>query len=160
MAESQAFTVAGDVLADGTGTAGLTVTLTGKGFEKTAKVGADGSYLFRGVPTGSYTLRFAGSDTLSAASVKVEVTSFDPWVNLKPAVVYTPGDVDGDGKITSADARLALRRSVKLEDYPEGSAPYLACDADGDGTVSSADARLILRASVGLEDATKWKKAA
>ena len=55
-------------------------------------------------------------------------------------------------------ARLALRRSVSLENYPEGSAQYLACDVDGDNTVSSADARLILRASVGLEDATKWQK--
>ena len=64
---------------------------------------------------------------------------------------YEPGDVDGDGEITSADARLALRRSVSLEDYPEDSAAWFACDADGDGQVTSADARLILRASVGLE---------
>ena len=68
------------------------------------------------------------------------------------------GDVDGDGKITSADARLALRRSVKLENYPEGSSQYLACDADGDGAVTSADARLILRASVNLENPEDWKK--
>jgi hypothetical protein len=69
------------------------------------------------------------------------------------------GDVDGDGKISSADARLALRTSVKLEkDITEGTAAYGACDVDGDGKVSSADARLILRASVGLEDATKWGK--
>lgn len=65
---------------------------------------------------------------------------------------YVPGDADGDGKITSGDARLALRRSVGLEDYEEGSAPYCACDADGDGKVTSGDARLILRASVGLEE--------
>ena len=64
---------------------------------------------------------------------------------------FTPGDVDGDGEISSADARLALRRSVQLEDFPEKSAAWLACDADGDGQVTSADARLILRASVGLE---------
>ena len=69
-----------------------------------------------------------------------------------------PGDVDGDGKITSADARLALRRSVGLEPYKENSAEYAACDVDFDGSVSSADARLILRGSVGLEDMTKWKK--
>lgn len=64
---------------------------------------------------------------------------------------FAPGDVDGDGEISSADARLALRRSVMLEDYPEDSAAYSACDADRDGEVTSADARLILRASVGLE---------
>ncbi len=65
---------------------------------------------------------------------------------------YVPGDADGDGQITSGDARLALRRSVGLEDYEEGSVPYCACDADGDGKVTSGDARLILRASVGLEE--------
>ena len=61
------------------------------------------------------------------------------------------GDVDGDGKVSSGDARLALRASVKLEHYDEGSDAYLAADADGDGAISSADARSILRASVGLE---------
>ena len=65
---------------------------------------------------------------------------------------YVPGDADGDGRITSADARLALRRSVNLEDFPEESAAYYACDADKDRKVTSADARLILRASVGLEE--------
>lgn len=64
---------------------------------------------------------------------------------------YVPGDVDLDGDITSADARLALRRSVSLENYAKTSVQYYACDADRDRQVSSADARLILRASVGLE---------
>ena len=74
---------------------------------------------------------------------------------------HSPGDVDGDGKLTSADARLALRASVGLEpDIAPGTDAYLACDADGDGKVSSADARLILRASVGLEDPRKFGKKA
>ncbi|MBQ6066252.1 MAG: dockerin type I repeat-containing protein [Clostridia bacterium] len=61
------------------------------------------------------------------------------------------GDVDGDGKVSSADARLALRASVGLEKYAKGSAQFTAADADKDGKITSADARLILRASVGLE---------
>ena len=68
------------------------------------------------------------------------------------------GDVDRDGEITSADARLALRQSVKLEAYAKGSAKYLACDADGDGEITSGDARMILRASVKLEDPAEWGK--
>ena len=60
------------------------------------------------------------------------------------------GDVDGDGKITAADARLALRRAVDLETYAKGSAKYTACDMNGDGSVTAEDARLILRAAVGL----------
>ncbi|MBQ6065984.1 MAG: hypothetical protein IJK89_04105 [Clostridia bacterium] len=59
------------------------------------------------------------------------------------------GDVDGDGYITSADARLALRASVKLEALTAEQA--LAADVDQDTYVTSADARLILRASVKLE---------
>ena len=67
------------------------------------------------------------------------------------------GDPDGDGAITSADARLALRASVGLEKYARGSAQYKACNVDGDNEITSADARLILRASVGLENASRWK---
>ncbi len=69
---------------------------------------------------------------------------------------YSIGDVDGDGEISAADARLALRRSVGLETYEEGTAEYIACDVDGDGDVTAADARLILRGSVGLEDTSEW----
>ena len=77
----------------------------------------------------------------------------------KQVAPFSKGDTDGDGKITSADARLALRASVSLEQYEQGSAQYLAADADSDGKITSADARLILRASVGLEDPAKWQKA-
>lgn len=73
------------------------------------------------------------------------VTVVDP--NAKPE--YLVGDVDGDNKVTSSDARLALRASVKLEKLDEIA--LLAADVDHDGTVTSSDARLILRASVGLE---------
>ena len=61
------------------------------------------------------------------------------------------GDVDEDGKITAADARLALRASVGLENLNEPKT--YAADVDKNGNVTAADARLILRYSVGLE---KW----
>ena len=66
------------------------------------------------------------------------------------------GDVDKDGEITAADARLALRRAVDLETYAPGSYEYIACNVDKDAEVTAADARLILRAAVELEDPTKW----
>ena len=70
---------------------------------------------------------------------------------LKENNAYRTGDVDGDGKVTSGDARLALRASVKLEKIASGSAAFRAADADRNGELTPADARLILRASVNLE---------
>lgn len=62
------------------------------------------------------------------------------------------GDVDGDGSLTPADARIALRMSIKLEKDATGSVRYVTADADLDGTVTPEDARQILRASVELTD--------
>lgn len=64
----------------------------------------------------------------------------------------TAGDVDGDAKVTSADARLALRASVELEQYAPFSAAFAAVDVNCNGDLEPADARLILRACVGLEN--------
>lgn len=60
------------------------------------------------------------------------------------------GDMDGDGKASSGDARLVLRQSVGLEDYP--SEACRRCDIDKDDKISSSDARFVLRLSVGLEE--------
>ena len=76
------------------------------------------------------------------------------------AETMRPGDADGDGGVSAADARLALRRAVELETFEAGSRVFRACDATGDGTVTAEDARLILRAAVGLEDPAAWIAAA
>ena len=60
----------------------------------------------------------------------------------------TLGDIDSDGAITSADARIALRASVGLVQLSEKE--FATADADKDNKISSADARLILRTAVGL----------
>ncbi len=62
---------------------------------------------------------------------------------------FMKGDVDGNGKVESADARLALRASVGLDTLND--VQQKAADVDGTVGVSSSDARLILRVSVGLE---------
>ena len=59
------------------------------------------------------------------------------------------GDVDGDGKVTAADARAALRISASLFICAEEVRPY--ADADGNGEVTAADARILLRYSAKLE---------
>jgi len=53
------------------------------------------------------------------------------------------GDVDGDGRLTAADALSALRMSVSIS--PSSS----QADMDGEGGVTSNDARLILLCAVG-----------
>lgn len=60
------------------------------------------------------------------------------------------GDVNGDGKITSADARTILRHSARLE-MLEGDA-LTAADVNFDGKITSADARTVLRVSAKLEE--------
>ena len=69
---------------------------------------------------------------------------------LLTAAAAAPGDVDGDGTVSSGDARLALRASVRLENLSK--AAFVAADTDGDGAVTSADARVILRISVKLDE--------
>ena len=59
------------------------------------------------------------------------------------------GDVNGDGKITAADARLALRISAKLETPTE--IQFAVADYNKDGKITAADARSILRKSAKLE---------
>jgi hypothetical protein len=61
--------------------------------------------------------------------------------NPKPAC----GDANIDGKISSADALLALRRAVGL-----GSCTPVLCDVTAPGGVTSSDALLLLRRAVSL----------
>lgn len=59
------------------------------------------------------------------------------------------GDVNGDGKVTSVDARLVLRYVAGLDTIEE---EFLAAgDVNKDGNVSAADARIILRCSANIE---------
>ena len=62
---------------------------------------------------------------------------------------YMLGDVNGDGKITSADARLVLRASAKI-DIIEGN-EFLAADVNKDNKITSADARIVLRVAAKLQ---------
>ena len=59
------------------------------------------------------------------------------------------GDVNGDGKITVADARLTLRASARIEAL-NASAEKNA-DVNKDGKVNAADARMILRVAARID---------
>ncbi len=56
------------------------------------------------------------------------------------------GDVDGNGKVDSTDARLVLQYAVKK--IPGGALDLDVADVDGNGKVDSTDARLILQYAV------------
>ncbi len=60
------------------------------------------------------------------------------------------GDINKNGTVEAADARLALRYSVALETFDDKQ--LIIGDVDGNGTITAADARIILRMSVGLEE--------
>lgn len=88
-----------------------------------------------------------GVETLKCSVCKAPISTRN--VEYVPPE-YILGDVDMNGEIKAADARLALRASVGLE--PLSDIQKKAADADKNGDIKAADARLILRASVGLEE--------
>lgn len=58
------------------------------------------------------------------------------------------GDVNNDGKITAADARLVLRFSAGLQKYT--TSQRKKADINGDGRITAADARLVLRIAASM----------
>lgn len=88
-----------------------------------------------------------GVETLKCSVCKAPISTRN--VQYVPPE-YILGDVDMNGEIKAADARLALRASVGLETLSD--IQKKAADADKNGEIKAADARLILRASVGLEE--------
>jgi len=64
-------------------------------------------------------------------------------------MVIGKGDVDGDGRVTAADARLILRRAAKIIKFTMEQDAL--ADVDEDGKITAADARKVLRVSAQLE---------
>ncbi len=80
-----------------------------------------------------------------------------PDTDKKPGN-YLLGDVNLDGTVNAADARLTLRISARLEDYPDVSdVVFMNADVNGDGVITAADARIILRVSAALSDFSQFK---
>lgn len=102
--------------------------------------------------TSGYTLEHE-IDTSAIGKYPVTVLYGDFSVVFEYTVADRPqriiGDVNGDGDVTAADARLALRAAAMLENIDEAS--FYAADVDFDEKVTAADARKILRVSAGLE---------
>ena len=63
---------------------------------------------------------------------------------------YMYGDLDVNGHVDTADARIALRYAIKLEKTPSRLMLMIG-DVDHSNRIDTADARLILRYAIGLE---------
>lgn len=102
---------------------------------------------------GSYTIGMQAVECINYDENNVDIEVKNSTVTFKEKVfekTYFAGDADIDNKVTSADARLALRASVGLETLSDVQKKI--SDIDKDNTVTSSDARMILRASVNLEE--------
>lgn len=65
------------------------------------------------------------------------------------AFAAASGDMTGDNKIGTADARKILRAAIGLDQL--SAAQQNAADVNLDGAVTTADARMALRVAIGLE---------
>ncbi|MDR1630014.1 MAG: C39 family peptidase, partial [Oscillospiraceae bacterium] len=75
-----------------------------------------------------------------------EPTTGEPTTEPPPEPV--PGDINGDGRLTAADARTILRVSARLETCDD--AAFALADINRDGKVTAWDARAALRLSAGI----------
>ncbi|MCD7828364.1 MAG: hypothetical protein LUG85_07525, partial [Clostridiales bacterium] len=88
------------------------------------------------------------TEALVGTGCKVQVLDDSGEIVLEYTAVV-PMDVDGNGKVTAADARIALRVAAGLETVETFYAAAADCDADTYNTPS--DARAILRKAANLD---------
>lgn len=118
-----------------------------------------GGYTFDGW---YYDLAFSGEKVTSVTPGTVgDVILYAKWIsdedrdarnkklNEEYAASFHYGDLDFDGRVTAADARLALRASVNLD--PLSAEAAKRADIYGTGIVSANTARVLLRISIGLD---------
>ena len=83
----------------------------------------------------------------TAAVLAVTATSTYDISKFNTAIVVMAGDVNGDGKVDTTDARLVLQNIVGKAEFNDGQ--QMAADVSGDDTINTVDARLILQYIVG-----------
>ncbi len=89
-----------------------------------------------------------GSDDLVGTGCKIQVVDTSNTVLAEYDVIVL-GDIDGNGKVAAADARLALRCAAKLDSLEGVYA--VAADYDQNSSVKPSDARSILRKAAKLD---------
>lgn len=96
-------------------------------------------------------------DTTAPVVDDTTVPAVEDTTDEEPAALRL-GDVNFDGKITAADARLALRFSARVQ-MPTAE-EFIVADVITDGIIYAADARLILRVSARIASEADFGKAA
>ncbi len=76
-----------------------------------------------------------------------EMKKYIPNIEKFIGLLLVPGDVDGDGKVTTGDALMALQAAVGKIELNE--AQIVLANVDNEGGVTTADALMILQAAVG-----------
>ena len=104
--------------------------------------------------TGEYIITIKGIKTSSGidTTLSYSVEFFkakDADRNTSVPAVDDTGDINEDGKISAADARLALRIAARMDSISEDKINL--ADVNNDNAVTAADARIILRVSAKLD---------
>ena len=94
------------------------------------------------------TAAFTVEQLFTGVPVKSETLAVTLFSYERTGKGYLPGDLNGDGTVTTADARMALRIAIGLE--PQTDYNLRIADLTGNGAVTTADARFILRMAIGL----------
>lgn len=94
------------------------------------------------------TASFTVTQLFTGVPVKTDTVEVRLFAYERTYADFQPGDLNGDGRVTTTDARAALRVAVKLE--PQTALTLRLADLNGDGAVTTADARAVLRKAVGL----------
>lgn len=102
-------------------------------------------YKLKPVPGGIALLEYNNYKNADAELVHKVITQ--QTIKIPPK--WIPGDFNGDGKVTAADARKILRASAGLEDMTADE--KMRADVNSDGKVTASDARDALRESANLD---------
>ncbi|MCC8192125.1 MAG: FIVAR domain-containing protein [Ruminococcus sp.] len=128
------YSVAGTIyVSDEDTTTDMTVVAeAADGTETSVTATSMGEYVIEGLEAGTYTITISGGK-YAPRSYEVEVSE-----SLSQDVYLNPyGDVNGDGKVTTADVGLANSHAkgvTTLEDYA-----FICADVNLDGSVTTAD---------------------
>ncbi|HEX9062001.1 MAG TPA: dockerin type I domain-containing protein [Clostridia bacterium] len=133
-----------DILGSNNGSAKLEVTVDGKVANNSASTAASGSmcqtFTLHGLSFGEHTVRLK----VLGGTLVVDAVAVVSSISTPASINY--GDLNGDGKVNSADCSIMKR--YLLTQSPE--VELKVSDLDGDGKVSSADYALLKRYVLGL----------